>query len=207
MTDKLVDYVKPPDQIPDLIRIWLVVVLMISVPACVTVSVEYPVLDEIPLARSDVALIFFYKTEDNHYENRYHYVYDNGQYLGAVKEGSFFFSYVEPGKHNFSCYKADFRAGQTYYLENIYLHPLDIYEPQMIMVSGNAIHANTPISGVMVDGLTKHVGYRFVPVSPSVAQTSLVDLKYATINIEGEKRGRTMSKCRFIYTPENFPKK
>ena len=83
--------------------------------------IEYPVLDELPEARNDAALVYFFQPDYRHKgtSKRYRYVYgdDGDDFLGGLKPGSFFFVNFVPGTHNFSCLEIDLEAGQTYYLE------------------------------------------------------------------------------------------
>ena len=73
--------------------------------------VEYPVLNELPQAKDDAALVYFFKTGSYYNRARNRYVYVDGGFLGAVKEGSFFFAHIEPGVHNFSCLVIEVEAG------------------------------------------------------------------------------------------------
>lgn len=85
-----------------------------ALSACAKMVVEYPVLNELPQARDDAALVYFFKTGSYYNRARNRYVYVDGGFLGSVKEGSFFFAHIEPGVHNFSCLVIEVEAGQTY---------------------------------------------------------------------------------------------
>lgn len=84
--------------------------------ACTHLTIENPVLSEMPQARNDAALVFFFKRSQRYNQARKYYVYDGDEFLGAVNDGSFFFVHLAPGIHNFPCLKLGLNAGLTYYL-------------------------------------------------------------------------------------------
>lgn len=87
-----------------------------TLSACTHLTIENPVLDEMPQATDDAALVFFFKRSHRYNQARKHHVYDGGEFLGAVKDGSFFFVHLAPGIHDFPCLKLGLNAGLTYYL-------------------------------------------------------------------------------------------
>ncbi len=96
--------------------ILLAALLFSMLSACAKLTVEYPILQEMPQAKADSALVFFFKRDPGYRQARKYYVYDDGELLGAVKDGTFFFVRLVPGKHNFHCLTIGLHSGLTYYL-------------------------------------------------------------------------------------------
>ena len=160
-----------------------------ALSACAKMVVEYPVLNELPQARDDAALVYFFKTGSYYNRARNRYVYVDGGFLGAVKEGSFFFAHIEPGVHNFSCLVIEVEAGQTYYLENTLHQPPGIY-------AGNQ----------SVGRLRKLVEPRFTWVSPEHAAEIIPNLTYTIVRNDGKTSDKTGFYCELIVRPESYPK-
>ncbi len=135
--------------------------------ACTPLIVEYPVLNEMPQARDDAALVYFFKRSSYHNTARNHHVFNNGEFLGAVKDGSFFFAHLASGIHDFRCLKMGLRAGQTYYLV-----VGDGYEYQ---VGKNPDSASEP---EYTFGPCASV---FFPMSPEIAKPIIANLTYTIV--------------------------
>ena len=163
--------------------------LIATLSACAKLIVEYPVLYEVPQARDDAALVYFFKAGSYYNRARNYHVYMNGSFLGAVKEGSFFFAHIEPGVHNFSCLELEVEAGQTYYVENTLHQPPGFYM------------GNKPVSR-----LRKLVEPRFSWVSPARAADTIPNLTYTIVRHDRKPGGKTGFYCESIDRPESFPK-
>ncbi|MCH7509116.1 MAG: hypothetical protein IIB68_04675 [Proteobacteria bacterium] len=134
--------------------------LLVALPACVNRIVEYPPLPEQPQARDDAALVYFYRPDyhdhssyHHHKRKNYEYVDDDGEFLGAVAEGSFFFAHVKPGTHNFSCLKIEIEAGQIYYLENYNGYRRNSWDP-LILCPPKFVLRSADYAQPIVGGLT-----------------------------------------------------
>jgi len=142
-----------------------------------------------PQARDDAALVYFFKRSSYYNYARNNYVFDNGEFLGAVKDGSFFFAHLAPGKHDFRCLKMGLLASQTYYLENTLHQPPGIY-------AGNQ----------SVGRLRKLVEPRFTWVSPEHAAEIIPNLTYTIVRNDGKTSDKTGFYCELIVRPESYPK-
>lgn len=180
-----------------ILALFCVAPLLTMLAACVTVSVEYPELDELPQVREDAALVYFFKVRSRHNKGGNIHVHDNCEYLGAVTEGSFFFAHVTPGLHYFSGLEIDVEAGKTYYLENIshesdaniFPHgpslPVGLYYdyPRRVHVAKE---------GVAKLEKSEHM---FVQVPPELAQLIVGELTYRIVKIEGKPNSRGKPNC------------
>lgn len=151
--------------------------------------IEYPVLSEIPKAGDDTALVYFFKTGSHYNRAKKYHVYVNDGFLGAVKEGSFFFTHIEPGVHNFSCLELKIEAGKTYYVENTQYGQSGFYV------------SNKPASRI-----NKLIQPRFTWVSPARAADILPDLTYTIIRHNRKPGGKTGYHCETLSQPEAYPK-
>ncbi len=147
--------------------------LLAALSGCVNLIVENPTLNEIPQTKNDEALVYFFKsnkhdhsTFHHHDRNYYEYVKDDGNFLGAVTEGSFFFDYVAPGEHEFSCTTIELEAGQTYYLEHY--------------VAYGRIRTDYP-KGPAGDQPLLLCPLQFVLRSPKYAQPIIAELTYTIV--------------------------
>lgn len=163
--------------------------LIAALSACTNMIIEYPVLREIPKAGDDTALVYFFKAGSYYNRARNYHVYMNGSFLGAVKEGSFFFAHIEPGVHNFSCLELEVEAGKTYYVENT-LHQ----QPGFYV-------GNKPVSR-----LRKLVEPRFSWVSPARAADTIPNLTYTIVRHDRKSGGKTGFYCESIDRPGSYPK-
>lgn len=163
--------------------------LIAALSACTNMIIEYPVLREIPKAGDDTALVYFFKAGSYYNRAKNYYVYVDGGFLGAVKEGSFFFTHLEPGVHNFSCLELKIEAGKTYYVENT------LYQQSGFYVS------NKPASRIH-----KLIEPRFTWVSPARAADTLPNLTYTIIRHNKKPRGKTGYYCESVSQPEAYPK-
>jgi len=153
-----------------LLTLCCVALFFAALSACTHLIIENPVLSEMPQARDDAALVYFFKRGSYYNYAKNHYVFDNGEFLGAVKDGSFFFANLAPGVHDFRCLKMRLRAGQTYYLV-----VGDGYEYE---VGKNLDSASDREYTV---GTCSSV---FFPMSPEIAQPTIANLTYTIVRRE-----------------------
>ncbi len=172
-----------------LLTLLCVVPFLATLSACARLIVEYPVLYEIPHARDDAALVYFFKAGSYYNRARNYHVYMNGSFLGAVKEGSFFFAHIEPGVHNFSCLELKVEAGRTYYVENALYQQPGFYL------------GNRPASR-----LRKLVEPKFSWVSPARAADTIPNLTYTIVRHDRKPGGKTGFYCESIDRPGSYPK-
>lgn len=180
-----------------LLAVFCVAPLLTMLAACVTVLVEYPALEELPHASEDAALVYFYKVRSRHNKGGNIHVYDNCVYVGAVTEGSFFFTRVTPGLHNFSGVEIDVEAGQTYYFENI-SHKSDgkifPHGPSLPVGLSYGFPRNTRVGKEGVAKLEKFE-QMFVQVIPEWGQLIVGELTYRIVKIDGKPSRSGKSNC------------
>ncbi len=149
--------------------------LLATLSGCVNRIIKNPELSELPEARNDAALVFFFKPNNHdhsvyHHHDRsyYEYVKDEDDFLGAVTEGSFFFAFVTPGEHEFSCTPVDLDAGQTYYLEH-YVAYVRIHLDATVTMSREPLLLCPP---------------QFVERTTEYARPIIADLSYTIVSME-----------------------
>jgi len=100
--------------------------LAIFISACT--SVQYADLKEMPSASPDQALVYFFRESKFQGGAISYYIYegekDNKEKHGALKNGTFFYIFREPGTHTFwakteakDSVTLDLLAGETYYVK------------------------------------------------------------------------------------------
>lgn len=178
--------------------------LLAALSACVQLIIENPVLSEMPQARNDAALVYFFQPDSRHShyrfsknQFRYSYVYvyddDSDEFLGGLKPGSFFSVNFVPGAHNISCLAINLEAGQTYYLERgLELGAINYVRfSTSVTKDPDTIDPRVHSDGKRLFTVRMDLCHpKFVAVTPEYAKLIIASLTYTIVKIDGKTESK-----------------